>query len=99
MNQDSLDRMNEALKKFGESVGELARSIIDMFGDLFSNVWEQLKSVDILYKKLTRKRFIKLLMSQGIQRNEATKIAWKVHAEKGKYTVLDYLIQIKNEEK
>lgn len=32
--------------------------------------------------KISRKRFVKLLMSIGYQRNEANKIAWRYHEEK-----------------
>ena len=41
--------------------------------------------------KISRKRFVKLLMSIGYQRNEANKIAWHYHAEKGRYTFLDFI--------
>ena len=94
MNPESIDRMNKAFRKFGEAMGDVARSIVEVFG----NAWEQIKALDFLDKTMTRKRFVKLLMSQGIQRNEANKIAWKIHAEKGKYTLLDYALTIKNKE-
>ena len=61
----------------------------------YGQIKEITKGLD---KNISRKRFVKLLMSQGIQRNEANKIAWKVHAEKGKYTLLDYALTIKNKE-
>ncbi len=99
MNPESIDRMNEAFRKFGEAMGDVARSIVDVFGEIFSNAWEQIKEITKgLDKNISRKRFVKLLMSQGIQRNEANKIAWKVHAEKGKYTLKDYVLTIKNKE-
>lgn len=98
MNPESIERMTEAFRKFGEAMADVARSIVDVFGEVFKNAWEQIKALDFLDKTMTRKRFVKLLMSQGIQRNEANKIAWKVHAEKGKYTLLDYALAIKNKE-
>lgn len=99
MNTESIDRMNEAFRKFGESMTEVAKSIVEVIGEIFSNAWLQIKEITKgLDKNVSRKRFVKLLMSQGIQRNEANKIAWKVHAEKGKYTLLDYALAIKNKE-
>lgn len=99
MNPESIDRMNKAFRKFGEAMGDVARSIVEVFGEVFSNAWLQIKEITKgLDKNISRKRFIKLLMSQEIQRNEANKIAWKVHVEKGKYTLLDYTLTIKNKE-
>lgn len=99
MNTESIDRMNEAFRKFGESMTEVAKSIVEVIGEIFSNTWLQIKEITKgLDKNVSRKQFVKLLMSQGIQRNEANKIAWKVHAEKGKYTLLDYALAIKNKE-
>ena len=40
-------------------------------------------------KHITRKRFIKLLMARGMQRNQANKLAKEIHKEKGFYTELD----------
>lgn len=42
--------------------------------------------------KLTRKKFIKYLMSRGIQRNGANEIAKYILKRNGKYTVYDLLI-------
>lgn len=99
MNTESIDRMSEAFRKFGEAMADVARSIVEVFGEIFSNAWLQIKEITKgLDKDISRKRFVKLLMSQGIQRNEANKIAWKVHAENGKYTLLDYALAIKNKE-
>lgn len=99
MNSESIDRMTEAFRKFGEAMGDVAQAIIEVFGEIFSNAWLQIKEITKgLDKNISRKRFVKLLMSNGIQRNEANKIAWKVHTEKGKYTLLDYALTIKNKE-
>ena len=48
--------------------------------------------------KISRKRFVKLLMSIGYQRNEANKIAWRYHEEKRKYTFLDFIIESNKKE-
>ena len=48
--------------------------------------------------KISRKRFVKLLMSIGYQRNEANKIVWRYHEEKGKYTFLDFIIESNKKE-
>ncbi|MBO5475548.1 MAG: hypothetical protein J5982_03460 [Bacilli bacterium] len=94
MSTESIEKMSEAFRNLGTAFGEFARPIVDVF----SNAWEQIKALDSIDKTMSRKRFVKLLMSQGIQRNEANKIAWKVHAEKGKYTLLDYALAIKKKE-
>lgn len=99
MNPESIDRMNEAFRKFGEAMGDVARSIVDVFSEAFSNAWETIKDISkILDKTVSRKRFVKLLMSRGFQRNEANQIAWEVHAKNGKYTLMDCCKAIKNKE-
>lgn len=90
-NKDSLEQMSEGFRKLGIALKDMASAAVQAISGLVKTVWENMKpAFKFLDKNITRKRFIKLLMSQGIQRNEANKIAWKVHAEKGKYTLLDY---------
>lgn len=43
-------------------------------------------------KKLTRKKFVQLLMSKGIGRNGANEIAKHVLKKNGKYTMFDLLL-------
>lgn len=104
--EDNETDLSVAFKEFGEKVSEamvpVAKAISNIANALtkaFVDVWEQIKpKLSFLDKQISRKRFIKLLMSQGVQRNEANKIAWKIHKEKGKYTFLDYLLTVKNKE-
>ncbi len=99
MNPESIDRMTKAFSQFGAAAAELVKSMAEVCSNAFTNAWEQIKNIDkALDKNISRKRFVKLLMSQGIQRNEANKIAWKVHAEKGKYTLKDLVLTVKNKE-
>ena len=44
----------------------------------------------------TSKRFLKLLMSRGIQRNDAQRIVEKYHKKNGTYTYLDVLVEWRN---
>ena len=81
---DNETDLSVALKEFGEKVSEAMIPVA--------------KAISNIDKSISRKRFIKLLMSQGVQRNEANKIAWKIHRKKGKYTIYDYLLTIKNKE-
>lgn len=98
-NKDSLEQMSEGFRKLGIAFQDMASAAVQAISGLVKTVWENMKpAFKFLDKNITRKRFIKLLMSQGIQRNEANKIAWQVHAEKGKYTLLDYVIAIRNKE-
>lgn len=101
--ENNTEDLSVALKEFGEKVSEamipVAKAISNIANALtktFVNVWEQIKPN--LDKQISRKRFIKLLMSQGVQRNEANKIAWEIHRRKGKYTIYDYLLTVKNKE-
>lgn len=99
MNPETIDRASKAFRKFGESMAEVAKSIVEVFGEVFSNAWEQLKPITkALNKNISRKRFVKLLMSQGIQRNEANIIAKNIHKEKEKYTLGDFILVVKNKE-
>ena len=47
----------------------------------------------IMNKKISKKKFVKLLQSQGVQRNEINKI---VQGNKDKYTYLRYYNIVKN---
>ena len=99
MEDNSLEIMQEGFKKMGIAMKDLASAISQAMTGLVNNVWNSIKpALSFLDKNISRKRFIKLLMSRGFQRNEATKIAWEVHKEKGKYTLLDYFSRIDNKE-
>lgn len=96
---ENLEKMSEGFRKIGVAMGDMADAIIEAFSGLVNVVWDNLKpTLKFLDKTMSRKRFVKLLMSQGIQRNEANKIAWEVHAKNGKYTLMDCCKAIKNKE-
>lgn len=90
-----VETASEAIKPVIEAI----KNIADSLSTAFLEAWKEVKfSIDFFDKNITRKRFIKLLMSIGYQRNEANKIAWKYHEEKGKYTILDFMIENRKKE-
>lgn len=90
-----VENVSEAIKPVIEAI----KNIADSLTTAFLAAWKEVK-FDINYfdKNISRKRFIKLLMSIGYQRNTANKIAWKYHEEKGEYTLLDFLIENRKKE-
>lgn len=89
------DNIREAITPIVEAIKKLA----DSLSTTFLEAWKEVK-YDINYfdKNISRKRFTKLLISIGYQRNDANKIAWKYHEEKGEYTLLDFLIENQKKE-
>ena len=89
------DNIYEAIKPVVEAI----KKLVDSLSTAFLEAWKEVK-YDINYfdKNISRKRFIKLLISIGYQRNDANKIAWKYHEEKGEYTLLDFLIENQKKE-
>lgn len=94
LNQKEINNLSNAFNNFGKAMSEVAYAFVDLASKVFSNTWDVLKKIN-LDKQLSRKKFIKILMSKGIQRNEANKIAWEIHQKYGKYTVGDLLSGIK----
>lgn len=94
INQD-LQKLKETFEEAIKPVAETLRIIFDNILQVFNNSWENVKKYISIFEdmKISRKRFIKLLMSIGYQRNEANKIAWSYHSRNGKYTMCDYLIE------
>lgn len=89
------DNIREAIIPIVEAIKKLA----DSLSTAFLEAWKEVK-FDISYfdKNISRKRFTKLLISIGYQRNEANKIVWKYHIEKGEYILLDFLIENRKKE-
>ena len=86
--EDEFLQIEITIKQLGETIKPVIDAIVEigkkMFG-VFSGIVENLnKSLD---KKITRKKFIKLLQSDGIQRNDINKI---IKNNKEKYTYLRY---------
>lgn len=77
----------EALEKFAKAAKEAGSAMLDL-GKSLSNF-----TLEFEYKSnfLTRKRFVKLLMGNGYQRNEANQIARRVWFKNGHYTYFDLL--------
>ena len=70
---------------------EISVDIFDMTKKAVNNLYKAI--YPILDKKISKKKFIKLLQSEGIQRNEINKI---VQGNKDKYTYLRYYNIVNN---
>lgn len=71
----------DSFKPVIEAISELGKKMVETFSSIFLNLSNSLD------KKITKKKFIKLLQSEGIQRNEINKI---IKDNKEKYTYLRY---------
>ncbi len=94
--KNDVHTMDEAIKKLGDGFKKALPSLTEFIENIckaYVNVFENIKDKIFIFEKMkiSRKRFVKLLMSIGYQRNEANKIAWRYHAEKGRYTFLDFI--------
>lgn len=89
------ENVNEAIKPVLEAI----KNIMDSLSTAFLEAWKEVKfDMSFFEKNISRKRFKKLLMSIGYQRNDANKIVLKYHNEKREYTLLDFLIENKQKE-
>lgn len=83
-------------KRIEEVFNELQKSVenvVSTISETFKNMWNTFNSIfkdlnNRLNRKITKKRFIKLLQSEGIQRNTINKI---IKNNKEKYTYSRYL--------
>lgn len=94
--KNDVQPIEEATKKLGDAFKKALLPLTEVIENIckaYVNVFENLKDKIFIFEKMkiSRKRFVKLLMSIGYQRNEANKIAWRYHAEKGRYTFLDFI--------
>lgn len=94
--KNDVHTMDEAIKKLGDGFKKALPSLTEFIENIckaYVNVFENIKDKIFIFEKMkiSRKRFVKLLMSIGYQRNEANKIVWRYHAEKGRYTFLDFI--------
>lgn len=99
MNQNeyiNVENFSNAMKEAGKMVATTLNAIINVFKRVAETVSYSLRNT-IFSKKVTRKRFIKLLMSNGIQRNEANKIANYYHKKDGYYLLINVYAEVKNE--
>lgn len=101
-NEELINAVHELGIKMSEAMTPVIESLKKVMGAIterFLIVWDAVKdNLSFLDKNISRKRFIKLLMSIGYQRNEANKIAWNYHKENGKYTLLNFLTESRKKE-
>lgn len=97
MNQNEyidVENFSNAMKEVGRVLANTINAIMDALKRVFEDVSYTLKKT-IFSKKITRKRFIKLLMSYGIQRNYANKIANYYHKKDGYYLQINVYVEVK----
>ena len=85
-------------KRIEEAFNELRKSaenVVSTISEKFKNVWNILFEIfsNNLNGKITKKRFIKLLQSKGIQRNTINEI---IKNNKEEYTYARYLNTVEN---
>lgn len=71
----SLEKMNKGMSLVAEGIVETVNSL----AKVITKIWEDVKPtlfplLQFQNKKLTKKKFMKLLQSEGIQRNQINKI-------------------------
>jgi mevalonate kinase len=66
--EKAFEELKESFKPVVEAIYEIGKKMCDVFSSIFMNFKKTLN------KKITKKKFIKLLQSNGIQRNEINKI-------------------------
>lgn len=87
--------IDDIMKPVVEVFEQIANTIAEISADIFDNTKKAVNNYiyTILDKKISKKKFIKLLQSEGVQRNEINKI---VQGNKEKYTYLRYYNIVKN---
>ena len=83
--------VTEVVKQFANAIEEISTDIFYMAKEVTNNLCKVI--YPIINKKISKKKFVKLLQSQGVQRNEINKI---VQGNKDKYTYLRYYNIVKN---
>lgn len=89
---DSNEKILKGLSLFGEGVTEVFLKFSNTFVNAINNMMNRLNK-ETLNKKITKKRFCKLLQSQGVQRNEINEI---IKGNIEPYTIKRYLLIINN---
>ena len=87
--------LGESFKKVGEFVGNVFNGVVCVLKNVVEEITKCFQSISTS-KRISRKRFLKLLMSGGTQRNDAQKIVEKYHKKNGTYTYLDVLVEWRN---
>lgn len=91
MNKEEIEN-NRILKQLAEAFADISKKMFEIFKPVVNELWKISKKM--VNTKLTKKKFIKLLQSQGIQRNKINEI---VKNNKEPYTYLRILNQIDNQ--
>ena len=91
-----VESISQVFARVGEIYARTMNRIIDIFKEVVPRVLNAITPTysELIKKRISRKRFIKLLMAEGIQRNEAQKIAAKYHKEQGYYSMFDVCKEI-----
>lgn len=85
--EKAFKKLEETVKVMVDVICELGKKMCDAFNSVFKNI------NTILNKKITKKKFMKLLQSEGIQRNAINEI---VKNNKEPYTYARYYQILKN---
>lgn len=85
--EKAFKKLEETVKVMVDVICELGKKMCDVFNSVFKNF------NTILNKKITKKKFMKLLQSEGIQRNAINEI---VKNNKEPYTYARYYQILKN---
>ena len=87
--------IDDIMKPVVEVFEQIANTIAEISADIFDNTKKAVNNFiyTILDKKISKKKFIKLLQREKIQRNEINK---NVQGNKEKYTYLKYYNIVKN---
>lgn len=94
INEDEYLILEEVLNKIAKSVKLIAEAIYEMGKRIYNACKSIIPNLDIiLNKKITKKKFMKLLQSSGIQRNAINAI---VKNNKEPYTYARYYQILKN---
>lgn len=94
----NVEGIGNAMKEIGIILAKAINSVANAFMKIIENTSEILNNT-IFSRKITRKKFKKLLMSQGIQRNEANKITNYYHKKDGCYYLKNVFIELKSYKK
>lgn len=71
----SSEKISQGISLFAEGLGEIFKNLVDQLKEAIENVNPVISSVSKFYNRtMKKKRFMKLLQSYGIQRNEINKI-------------------------
>ncbi|MCI8699727.1 MAG: hypothetical protein HFJ47_00090 [Clostridia bacterium] len=82
---DIINSLTEAFKKVVETINKIGKKILQVFNRIKEYITK------LFNKKISKKKFIKLLQSKGLQRNDINRI---IKNNKEKYTMWRYISSI-----